>query len=284
MNDLQKAEVFNISTCGKQTNEESMVQGVTVRNVEFDEFSVQPSTIYIRRFYPTLLSCLLKKKYSILTGNPGISKSWFHWYILYHMINENVVCTDEAPKLIVRQVAQDQLVFILPECGKAFSTPFVQLGRDLLCNYFQCDAVLYFIEPYDSLTEPRMIGIKTILMCSPDRRRYHDFQKRGAAKHIMPVWKLDELQLVAAHICSNTRDKFLKSALAAEGIKERYSRFGGIFCYVIPSHKWALEDAEKNQERILGHAKQSILSFMALTSKKQMIKKKILATFCYITE
>ena len=111
--DLQTAKVFNIPACGKQTNEESLVRGVSVSGVKFDKFSVQPSTIYFRRFYPTLLSCLLEKTYSILTGNPGISKSWFHWYILYHMVYENVVRTVDAPKPFVHQIARHQLVFIL---------------------------------------------------------------------------------------------------------------------------------------------------------------------------
>ena len=152
---LQTAKVFNVSACGEQTNKESLVQGVTVSGVQFDKVSVQPSTIYFRRFYPTLLSCLLEQKYSILMGNPGISKSWFHWYILYHMVNENVVRTVEAPKLIVRQSAEEKLEFVLSEFSKVFYTSFVQLGRLVLEDCFQPDAVLYLIEPGDSLSEQK---------------------------------------------------------------------------------------------------------------------------------
>ena len=43
---LQTAKVFNIAACGKHTNEDSLVQGVTVSGVEFDTSSVQPSKIY----------------------------------------------------------------------------------------------------------------------------------------------------------------------------------------------------------------------------------------------
>lgn len=100
-----------------------------------------------------------------------------------------------------------------------------------------------------------MIGIQTILTCSPDGRHYHEFQKKGAAKYTMPVWKLDELQLVAAHIRSNTSDEFLESGLTFARTEKQYSRFGGIICYAIPSYKTTLEDAEKKQESILGHAK-----------------------------
>lgn len=55
---LQTAKVFNIPACGKQSNEESLVKGVTLSDVDFDEFSVQPSTVYFRHFYPALLNCL----------------------------------------------------------------------------------------------------------------------------------------------------------------------------------------------------------------------------------
>ena len=249
---LQTAKVFNIPACSEQ---ESLVRGVTVSGVEFDKYSIQPSTIYIREFYPTLLNCLLKNKYTILLGNPGISKSWFHWYILYHMVNENVACKFEAPKLIVRQLGERRLVFIFPQYCKVFYTRSVNIGYDFLIDDIQPDAALLLIEPEASLKEPIPTGIQTILTCSPDRRRYHEFQKKGAAKYIMPVWKLDELQLVAAHIRGNTSDKFLERASTSEGIEERYRRFGGIIRYVIPSNEQALEDAKSSQEMVLANTK-----------------------------
>ena len=67
------------------------------------------------------------------------------------------------------------------------------------------------IEPDALLDEPVLTDIPTIVTCSPDRRRYHEFEERGARKHYMPVWQLDELQVVAAHICANTDDEFLMS-------------------------------------------------------------------------
>ena len=70
----------------------------------------------------------------------------------------------------------------------------------------------------------------------------------------MPVWQLDELQVVAAHIRANSNDEFLMSALASEKIKERYSRFGGIFRYVIPLTGEALIAVQRNQDSILEQA------------------------------
>ena len=255
LNALENAKVFGISPCGEETNEESLVQGIAVSDVEFDEFSVQPSTIYLRHFYPALLSCLLKKRYSILTGNPGVSKSWFHWYILYHMINKNVVRNFEAPKLIVRQIARKELVFIFPHYSKAFYTTSVDLFYSLFLRYFQRDAVLILVEPKDSLTEPEVTGIQTILTCSPDRRHYKEFEKVGAAKVFMPVWTLDELQLVGAHIRCHASDEYQQKALTPEGIADRYNHFGGIIRHVIPVSEDALRSAERLQKKVLGHTK-----------------------------
>ena len=60
---LQTAKVFNIPSCSEQANGESLVCGVTLSGVDFDEYSVQPSTLYFRKFYPALLNSLLGNKY-----------------------------------------------------------------------------------------------------------------------------------------------------------------------------------------------------------------------------
>ena len=52
-----------------------------------------------------------------------------------------------------------------------------------------------------------------MLTCSPNNKRYKEFCKNSAAKFYMPVWKLDELQLVAAHIRENVHDEFLNTAI-----------------------------------------------------------------------
>ena len=243
---LRTAKEFNLPAEG-----ESLVSGVTVSGVELSEPSVLPSTIFIRKFYPDLLKNLLRNKYSVLTGNPGISKSWFHWYVLYHMVKEN----DCKFKLIVRQVADRLMAFIFPQCGKVFYTINVKLGLALLEHDIRQDLALLLIEPEAAFTEPLFSGVQTILMCSPDRRHYKEFYKHGAVKQYMPVWKLDELQLVAGHIRENASDEFLKRALTSEEIEKRYNRFGGIFRYVIPYSEAALNSVEREQESVLANAK-----------------------------
>ena len=129
------------------------------------------------------------------------------------------------------------------------------------------------------MKEPTLTGIKTILTCSPDTKRYKEFLKKGAARYIMPVWTLDELQLVAAHIRENTSDEFLRKALTSEGIKKRYSRFGGIFHYIIPISETALKNAENEQEVVLAKAKAVDTFFWGADIEKRDDNKENISDF-----
>ena len=47
LNTLGSAKAFGISPSGEETNEESLVQGIAVSDIDLDGFSIQPSTIII---------------------------------------------------------------------------------------------------------------------------------------------------------------------------------------------------------------------------------------------
>lgn len=111
-------------------------------------------------------------------------------------------------------------------------------GLALLTDNVQPDAALLLVESEALLTEPSMTGVQTIMICSPQAKRYKEFVKKGAVKCFMPVWKLDELQLVAAHIREKTNDQFLKEALTP-----------------IPVHERVVPNAESEQEIALANAK-----------------------------
>lgn len=75
------------------------------------------------------------------------------------------------PKIIVRQVAENRLVFIFPEFDQVYYTLSVNVCLALLSDDIQPDAALLLIKPEASLTEPQITGIQTILTCSPDKKR-----------------------------------------------------------------------------------------------------------------
>ena len=45
------------------------------------------NTLYICSFYSALFDSVMKRRNCVLTGNPGVSKSWFQLYMLYRFIN-----------------------------------------------------------------------------------------------------------------------------------------------------------------------------------------------------
>ena len=158
--------------------------------------SVVPNTLYIRDFYPRLFNCLRKEKRSILVGNPGISKSWFQWYMIYSLVKEDVslgpnhLGNNSHPKVIIRQIGKEKLTLYFPEYDKAYSTAQVRS----LVDQFKPDTALYLIEPSASLMEPYRTDVQTTITCSPDQRHYKEFAKSGAIKYYMHCWNLAELQ------------------------------------------------------------------------------------------
>ena len=47
------------------------------------------STLFVHDFYHRYFDLLRKDPRSVVIGNPDVSKSWFHWYILYCLVNKD---------------------------------------------------------------------------------------------------------------------------------------------------------------------------------------------------
>ena len=121
-------------------------------------------------------------------------------------------------EVIIRQLGERTLTFYFPQHCKAFQIS--KLHGQFFLDMIKPDTALYLVEPLTSLKEPEPTGMKTIITCPPDRRRYHKFLKRGAVKYYMPVWSCDELLSVGAHVRAHIVDKQLKELLAPEKIEK----------------------------------------------------------------
>ena len=179
------------------------------------------------RFLSRLYDQLLSDQRAVLVGNPGISKSWFQWYMMYKLVHD----ADYPCEIIVRQEGQD-LAFHFPQTCQVFK---ISEGTSIL-SMINPDVALYLVEPLASLEEPHLIDMKTVITCSPDRR--------GGTLFYMPVWELDELLSVGAHIQACTTDDWLKEELSPEKIEVRYCQFGGIFRWVISCDFHMIQIAE----------------------------------------
>ena len=77
------------------------------------------------------------------------------------------------------------------------------MNPSILNKLDQC-ATLHLYEPGARLGE-RFRNVwrgQIIATCSPDERRYKEFEKNGAIKFYMPCWTLDELQALGAYMDS----------------------------------------------------------------------------------
>ena len=235
------------------TNLEEISLGGEVKALRLENsFSqdLQGNTLYIRSFYSDLFDAILEQKHCILIGNPGISKSWFQLYMLYHFVND----TSKRIVNIVRQDG-DEVTLINLQQSKAFTHS--DKGGHYILNFLKPEEAFYIVEPGSSLIEPYRgrHTIKTCITASPDERHFKEFHKKGAVKLYMPVWKLEELHIVGKDVVTNTTCEHTKRMLTVQQIEERFRRFGGIIRYVISACDDYIQDMRSKQTMAISRTK-----------------------------
>ena len=241
---LKKAKTF------KLCKDESAVKAFNIRSSDLGLVSVTPQTVYVRSFYDRLFNVMWRNHRAVLLGNPGVSKSWFQWYMMYRLVNEEEYNT----KLIIRQTGTQRVDFYFPRPEKGNPKAFTSLHLSSLdlVRYLKPDTCVYLFEPEESLTEPWYnlnYAMRLFSTCSPNEVRYKEFCKNGAMKCYMPCWTLEELKSVGSHV-AKVNPK-LKDFMHPQAIEERYERFGGIIQYVIPISKMFLDNVKAKQDSVL---------------------------------
>ena len=168
----------------------------------------------------------------LVTGNPGIGKSWFLCYCLWRL-------------------AQMKSTLFYEHCGMGMAWLLSPNGHvveyDLQKSWayppeLQSADTFYLFDPADSSPRTPRLGLPafTIVASSPNPVHYKQFFKQQAiARYYMPCWSLDELRSVLPHFAGIT-DQLLA---------ERFATFGGIPRYVLNNDKrWddELDEAIKN--------------------------------------
>ena len=92
----------------------------------------------------------------ILLGNPGVSKSWFHWYLLYVIASKkvgpglHVDISDQPPTVVVRQNASSYMTYYFPQTEE----PQVYETEQVTPTLLRCldpSTTLYLFEPGSAL-------------------------------------------------------------------------------------------------------------------------------------
>jgi len=165
------------------------------------KLSVAPQFLFIRPDEYALFKCFTKHDLCILTGNPGISKSWFQWkFILFcyrpdlfdkfaPIIEEILVPGPKTEPFIQKLIVQT-------EAGEESWLFFVGLDVDVLhvehspkqLDRITNENTTILWEPRETSTPVYYSRVKAriIATVSPNKDRIHEFKKR-AKMFLCPV-------------------------------------------------------------------------------------------------
>lgn len=146
----------------------------------------------------------------VLTGNPGIGKSWFLSYMMWR--------ASKLGQIVVLESVQADVVWVLRPDGH---TRRVQVQHRNDIPELQESSTLYLLDPAGHRTprEPVMSDAFTLVAASPNRAHYQQFLKRVQHKRFFPTWMLAELLAVR---------KFVEPSLEESELRRRFEVFGGI--------------------------------------------------------
>ena len=171
--------------------------------------------MYVRDVYDELYNRYVSQfRYVIVTGNPGIGKSYFSLYVLYRLRKERrdlVIVYESVPTSI-------RVVFN----GDTVSIPVNEIEFSPLLE--KEDTIYLFDAGTQGAGKPRLTTSRTIVFSSPSLSNYHDWYKErvygdagGGVMVYMPTWSWDEIN----KLC-------IVRKLESEKARERFNHWGGI--------------------------------------------------------
>ncbi|CAI2182402.1 1023_t:CDS:2, partial [Funneliformis geosporum] len=183
-----------------------------------DEISI----LYIRNCYRDLAKIAFNKKMKKrlrISGNPGVGKTLFGYYLLYLLSQDNIVTIYE------HHASKTVIIF---DKNNVFRTSNIKVIE----SYQKNSDAWYIVDG----RKPVKANARTVLLCSPRKDIYRDFDKFGLSTiRIMPVWKRKEID--------DCRDKIFCN-VKKEKVEELFLRWGGIPRFVLEQ---ADDEAHQNQ-------------------------------------
>ncbi|CAB4390811.1 unnamed protein product [Rhizophagus irregularis] len=161
----------------------------------------RPSKLFVRKCYNDLLGIIIdnikngKRDYR-LTGNPGIGKTFFGYYLIYDLVKKG--------KTVIYDVhTMERFVILLGQTVE--EVKYLDRSHDSveIRIYLSKPEVWYIVDgnpPDDS-------EAITILICSLNRSHYKTFDKRIPVVRYMPPWSWDEINTCRADIFANLKEK-----------------------------------------------------------------------------
>ncbi|CAI2182544.1 5930_t:CDS:2, partial [Funneliformis geosporum] len=172
--------------------------------------SDRPSTLLIRNCYRDLADVVINDEVRRIrvTGNPGIGKTYFGFYLLYLFARNG--------RSIIYESITSKFSYVF-DGEEAFLTS----NDTIQYSYQSRRDVLYIVDGM----EPKEVEAKTILVCSPRKSHYSNFDKYPLAIiRYMPEWTLNEI-----HTCRSE----MFSDIEEEKANRLFSMWGGIPRFIL---------------------------------------------------
>ncbi|CAH1767267.1 7378_t:CDS:2 [Entrophospora sp. SA101] len=179
----------------------------------------QGAILYIRKCYDHLSNIVFNEKIHRcrITGNPGIGKTVFGFYLLYLLSKQNKA-------IVYHKACQYPILF---NKQHTFRSDNISDFKGYLDN----TDVWYIVDGQP----PLQVHAKTILFCSPQKQHYKEFDKMvGTTIRLMPVWSWNEV-----NECRIGMFNHLEEAK----VEDLYSRWGGIPRFILEK---ALDSSQQN--------------------------------------
>ncbi|CAG8825290.1 24523_t:CDS:1, partial [Dentiscutata erythropus] len=179
----------------------------------------QVTILYIRKCYIHLADIVFNEKIHRcrITGNPGIGKTFFGFYLLYFLSRQN--------KTIVYHKAR--------QCPILFNKQHIFCSNDIFDfkEYLDKADVWYIVDGQ----QPFEVRAKTILFCSPQKRHYKEFDKMVETTiRFMPVWSWNEINECRIGMFNH---------LEVAKVEDLYSHWGGVPRFILEK---ALDSSEQS--------------------------------------
>lgn len=253
--------VNSLSQCSV-TKSENGIEVIELKGTTLPHELLESSEqfIYTRTFYPELLQRIRSYKDVVLLSNPGTGKSMFQFYYLARLFNPSAFpdplpCDDrsnvEPPEVVIRQVGTEEMQVFFVKARKVHVFDAVLKG---LFRCFNPKTTLYFFEPADTKVEPlwKYAKMNILATCSPDIIRYKEFCKGRAEKLYMPLFTLEELLTIGAHMCKQPGfPKELLSKYSDDSIRKSYAEYGGVIRHVLPRSSTYADDIAFQKRKII---------------------------------
>jgi len=150
---------------------------------------------------------------AVITGNPGIGKSWFLSYCLLEFSKQKRNIFYESVQ------SQQWWWFRPPPHGDVVE---VRIGQ--LPNEIWHPSSIYLFDPYGGAPRESLgVPAFTIVTASPNKVHYKEFLKKVMRKCYLPVWSLEELRAVRSYFPWVSDDDLCR----------RFEKFGGIVRYTL---------------------------------------------------